>query len=613
MRLILSVCFLSACTILQAQTQLQYTITTFAGTGTAGFTADGGAASGAGLGGPFGVAVDGSGNVYIADQYNNRVRKVSGGNISTVAGTGVNAFSGDGKAATAATLSAPDGVAVDSSGNLFISDSSNYVVRKVATSGIITTVAGVQTQGPGFAGDGGPATSGVLSHPAALALDTAANLYIADPGNNAVRMVSTAGVITTVVGATPPGFTGDGGPARNARLNNPIGLAIDRAGNIYIGDSGNNRIRMISSSTGNITTIAGTGVGGRLGDGGLASKAQLNNPKGVAVDAAGNVYIADSFNSRIRVIGTNGIISTVAGTGVSGYSGDGGLATNGQMFYPSGLAIDKSGLIYVADNQNNVVRLLTPVAGLPSIAPGGVSAAAAFGGGSSVAPGDWIEIYGSQLAAGSRGWGGSDFNGDSAPTSLDGTSVTIGGQAAFVDYISSGQVNAQLPSNIGTGLQRLTVTTALGTSASYQVNVNAVQPGILAPQSFNFGGTQYAAALFADGVTFVAPPGSVSGVTTKTARAGDTVTFYAIGFGAVTPAIAAGQVERQSNALAMPFTVSIGGLPASVAYAGLAPGQVGLYQFNVMVPAATAGNSVPLVFTLGGNTVPQTLYLAIGN
>ena len=598
---------------MQAQTQLQYTITTFAGTGTAGFTADGGAANGAGLGGPFGVAVDGSGNVYIADQYNNRVRKVAGGNISTVAGTGVNAFSGDGKAATAATLSAPDGVALDATGNLYISDSSNYVVRKVSTSGTITTVAGVQTQGPGFAGDTGPATSAVLSHPAALALDSAGNLYIADPGNNAVRMVSTTGIITTVVGATPPGFTGDGGVARNARLNNPIGLAIDRAGNIYIGDSGNNRIRMISSSTGLITTIAGTGVAGRAGDGGPAAKAQLNNPKGVAVDAAGNIYIADSFNNRIRVIGTNGVISTVAGTGVSGYSGDGGVATTGQLFYPSGLAIDKTGLIYVADNQNNVVRLLAPVAGLPVISQGGVSAAAAFGGGSSVSPGDWIEIYGMQFAQNSRGWGGADFNGDSAPTTLDGVSVAIGGQSAFVDFISAGQVNAQLPQNLGTGPQQLTVTTPMGTSASYQVNVNTVQPGILAPAAFNLGGTQYAAALFPDGVTFVAPANSIAGVSSRVAKIGDTVTFYGIGFGAVIPAIPAGQVARQSSALAMPLTVAIGGIQASVQYAGLVQGQVGLYQFNVVIPAAAAGNSVPVVFTVAGNPIAQTLYLAIGS
>lgn len=611
MRQFIPVFALSACAIVQAQTSLQYTITTIAGNNTQAFAGDGSGATSASLNLPFSIAIDSSGSLYIADQNNNRIRKVSGGNISTVAGSGTNSYSGDGKAATAASLSAPSGIAVDGSGNLYIADSSNYVIRKVTSGGTISTIAGVQNQGPGLAGDNSPATSAILSHPAGVALDSSGNIYFADPGNNEIRMITTGGTINTIAGFGNAGFAGDGGLARNARLNNPIGVAVDRAGNVYISDSGNNRIRKVSN--GIITTIAGIASSGRAGDGGPASAAQLNNPRGIAVDAAGNLYIADSFSSRVRVITTNGIISTIAGNGTNGYSGDGGSATAAQLFYPTGVAIGPNGTVYVVDNQNNVIRLLTPVAGaLPSISANGVSAAAAFGGGASVSPGDWIEIYGSQLATDTRTWGYNDFNGINAPTSLGGVSVTVGGQAAYVDYVSDGQVNALLPSNLGTGQQQLTITTPAGISASYQLNVNPVQPGILAPASFKVGGTQYAAALFPDGSTYVAPLGAIGGVSSRAAALGDTVTFYGIGFGAVTPATPTGQIVQQRATIVMPLSVTIGSVPAQVTYAGLVPGSVALYQFNVVIPAAASGNAVPVVFTLGGSAVTQTLAIAIG-
>ena len=249
----------------------------------------------------------------------------------------------------------------------------------------------------------------------------------------------------------------------------------------------------------------------------------------------------------------------------------------------------------------------------PAISAGGVVTALAFGGFTSVAPGSWVEIYGSNLASGSRSWTGADFNGATAPVSLDGTSVRIGGQAAFVDYISPGQVNAQIPSGVAAGPQPITVMTAVGTSAAYTVTVNPAQPGLLAPPSFKLGGTQYVTAMFPDGVTYMLPPGAIAGVPSRRARPGDTIVLYGVGFGPVTPNIPAGQTVQQSNTLATPIQIFFGQARATLSYSGLAPNAVGLYQFNVVVPNVPAGDNVPLTFTLGGAAGTQSLAIAISN
>jgi len=249
----------------------------------------------------------------------------------------------------------------------------------------------------------------------------------------------------------------------------------------------------------------------------------------------------------------------------------------------------------------------------PAISSGGIVSASAFGGFTAVAPGSWIEIYGTGLAADSRSWTGADFTGNTAPTSLDGTSVTIGGQNAFIDYISPGQVNAQVPSNAGTGAQPVIVKTAAGASAALTLTVNPEEPGLLAPASFKVGGTQYVAALFSDGATFVLPAGAISGVTSRPAKPGDVITLYGVGFGSVTPNIPAGQIVQQSNTLVAPLHVLFGSAEATVEYDGLAPSAVGLYQFNVVVPNVTASNAVPLTFTLAGVAGTQTLYIAVQN
>jgi uncharacterized protein (TIGR03437 family) len=248
---------------------------------------------------------------------------------------------------------------------------------------------------------------------------------------------------------------------------------------------------------------------------------------------------------------------------------------------------------------------------LPSIKSGGVVSAGAFGGFASISPGTWIEIYGSNLAADARSWAGSDFSGANAPTSLDGTTVTIGGQKAFIDYISPGQVNAQVPSNAGTGPESIVVSTAFGSSAPYSITVNLVEPGLLAPSSFIIGGQQQVAALFADGATYVLPTGAIAGVPSRPAKPGDSITLYGIGFGQVTPTIPAGQVVGQANSLALPLQITMGGAQANASYDGLAPGAVGLYQFNVTVPQISGGNAVPLTFSVGGVSGTQTLYIAI--
>lgn len=322
------------------------TITTIAGSVTATSLGDGGPATRARLSHPEQLAVDRKGNVYVADTRNARVRKVSpAGTITTVAGSGKLGPLGDGGPARAAGLY-PSGVAVDGKGNLYITDNAHERVRRVTPDGMITTVAGTGRVGPDK-GDGGPASSATLWNPHAVAIDRQGNLFIAGTSNQRVRKVRPDGTITTIAGTGRRGFSGDGGPATSARLYNPYGVAVDDRGNVYIADWGNHRVRRVSPG-GRITTIAGTGSPGYSGDGGPATAARLHFPRGVAVDEHGNLYIADSQNFRVRMV-SGGTITTVAGTGKSGYSGDGGPPGTAQLEYPTGVAVDGKGNLYIAD------------------------------------------------------------------------------------------------------------------------------------------------------------------------------------------------------------------------------------------------------------------------
>ncbi len=359
-------------------------ITTVAGNGQFGYSGDGGPATVATLGRPGGLAVDSQGNFFFSDVTpddpnpnlsNNRIRRVEAktGTITTVAGTSARGYSGDGGPATQATLDSPWGLALDSGNNLFVADMNNHRVRRVdAASGIIATVAGDGSTT--FGGDGGPATGASLSNPNGVTADIQGNVFLADRENQRVRRVDgSTGIITTVAGNGQAGFSGDGQTATNASLNlltgtrtsTPTGLAIDAIGNLFIADTFNHRIRRVDAGTGFITTVAGNGQQGFGGDGGPATSASLNFPAGLAVDSAGNLFIADSNNFRIRrVDASSGVITTVAGSGQqTGNLGDGGPATSANI-YSLGAAVDTSGNLFIADAGNNRIRRVDAFTGI---------------------------------------------------------------------------------------------------------------------------------------------------------------------------------------------------------------------------------------------------------
>jgi uncharacterized protein YjdB len=353
-------------------------ITTFAGNGTAGAAGDGGQATAAQLRTPECLMVDAAGNVYIGDDNNYEIRKVSPtGIITTIAGTGTSGFGADGIAATASAITNVAGMAMDASGNLYFTDIANNRIRKINTSGIVTTIAG--TGVGAFSGDGGPATAAQVNHPFGLAFDAAGNLLFTDSQNQRVRKINTSGIISTFAGTGSIGSTGDGGLATAATFYNLNFLRIDGRGNVYITDNGNHKIRMINPA-GIVSTFAGNGTAGGAGDGGAATAAQLDFPGGVAIDGAGNVFIACDVTNNVRVVSSSGIITSYAGTGTAGYSGDGGAATAAKLHTTVDVAIDNYGNLLIIDQANNVVRKVGPV----NANVGAISGAASLCMGSSI-------------------------------------------------------------------------------------------------------------------------------------------------------------------------------------------------------------------------------------
>ena len=359
-----------------------------AGNGTFGYSGDNGSALMAVLNAPTGLTLN-NGTLYVSDSANDRVRAVAGGSITTVAGNGVAAYAGDGLAAVNANLDGPAGLAFDSSGNLYIADARNYRVRMVNAAGIIATYAGDGTAS-GFGGQGDPATLTPLNQPQGVAADSAGDVYIADTGHSRLIEVDPAGNIQVVAG------TGTGGAAPG-QLYDPSGLALDADGNLFIADTANHRIEMLSPA-GVLSTVAGTGTAGFSGDGGAAMAAQLDSPAAVAVDANENIFIADTGNNRVRLITPDGNIATVAGTGDAAYNGDSGAALSIALFNPGGLALDGQGNVWIADTGNNRVRLMSArqTAVAPPVVISGLANSASLLPGP-LAPGEIFSIFGQGL------------------------------------------------------------------------------------------------------------------------------------------------------------------------------------------------------------------------
>jgi sugar lactone lactonase YvrE len=348
--------------------QAQQKINTIAGNGSGGFAGDGHSAVAATLYGPLGVAVDNSGNVFIEDYFNNRVRRISAatGIITTIAGNGGQGYTGDNSYGASAQIS-PSGIAVDKKGNVFITDGSRGVIRKVNTLGIITTFAG--TGSYGYSGDSGSATVATMNRCLGLAFDASGNLYVADAGNHVIRKIDTSGMITTVAGDDTAGYTGDGGAATLAKLDSPVAVATDNRGNLYITDFNNNVIRVVND-TGAIFTYAGDNAlpAGWGGDNGPATAARLNYAQGIATDQYSNLYIADANNNVIRKVDTFGTITTVIGNGTAGFGGDLGYVLGANLFNPYGLAVDSKNHIFIADANNNRIReTYSPTEGINNV------------------------------------------------------------------------------------------------------------------------------------------------------------------------------------------------------------------------------------------------------
>ncbi len=578
-------------------------ISTIAGNGGKGFSGDGGPATAAQLNlvsqiVPR-VAADAFGNVYFADVGNHRVRRVDrNGVITTVAGNGAPGFSGDGGPATAAQLLGVGGLAVDGQGNLFIADIGNHRIRRVALTGLISTVAGMSPRTGTFAGDGGPATSAELNLPVDVAVGPGGNLYIADTGNYRVRKVGADGTITTVAGNGGTGVTGDRGTATEAQLS-PAAVDVDASGNLYVLDSigssfsgflsFRNRVRRVDTN-GIITTVAGVHPPDfdplePIGDGGPATAAKLLAPQDIAVDSDGNLYISDALLQLVRKVDRNGIINTVAGnrslfvTQRPGFSGDGGAATSAQLNYPAGLAADLLGNFYVADALNQRIRRVAFAGPVPQVSQGGVVNAASFS--RAVAPGSIISVFGTNLALATL-----SASVVPVPTSFAGVSVRINGVLAPIFFVSRNQLNVQLPFEIQPGTAQIVVSRAVSASEVRSLDVAPAAPGLF-QVSPNRAVVQNQ-DLSLNGPSNPAEPGSV-------------IVAYLTGQGQVDNSVPTGH-PAPVGPLARPVAAAaatMGGHAAELEFIGLTPGSVGLLQANVRVPTGVSGD-VALVVSVGG-------------
>jgi uncharacterized protein (TIGR03437 family) len=576
-----------------------------------GFSGDGGPAIGAalalaniqnGCGDPgtfeqaVHLAVDSSGNLYVADGNNHRVRRVAlDGVISTVSGSGPpqtnsrcepTSAPGDDGPATAARLYNPASVAIHPNGDLIIADQQNNRIRRVAANGTISTIVGNGMHNPYAANN--PATSSPMDWPSAVAVDSNGNIYFAEVHSNRIARVGSDGAIRTVAGALV-GSTADGIPATSAQLRKPMGIAIDSAGNVYIADTGNHRIRKVGTD-GIITTVAGRGQPGDDPDGMPATQSRLNTPMDVKVDRAGHIYIADTLNHKVKRVGTDGIITTIAGDGVRGRGAENVAARSSGLNTPAGLAIAPNGDLYIADWQNYLIRKVSFSTG-PVISRILNGASFASGG---LAPGTIITIAGALLASSTRAPSAVPF-----PTRMDDVTVEVNGTAVPLFYVAPDQINAQLPHDLAPGTATLRVRNATGVSVEETFQVAASSPGI-----FQLGDGGLAAALNQDNSVNHPENG---------ARAGSVVSVFLTGLGMVVPPVASGSaapLDVLSRALE-PVSATVAGINAEVLFAGLTPGSVGLAQVNIVVPASTApAHRVPLIIRVG-EQVSNTVTIAV--
>jgi uncharacterized protein (TIGR03437 family) len=556
-----------------------------AGNGNISFSGDKGPATSAQFDFPGGLALDSSGNLYLADQDNSRIRQVAGGVINTVAGSSAQGFSGDGGTATAAGLYNATDVALDSAGNLYIADSVDECVRMVSK-GIITTIAGRGSGATGF-GDGGPATAAFFASVNSVAVDSAGNVYVSDGVANRVRKISN-GIITTVAGNGTRGFSGDGGPATAAELFGPRTVRVDAAGNLYIVDSDNYRIRKVSN--GIITTIAGNGSQASAGDGGLAVDAGMR-PGGIALDGSGNLFLSDW--GAIREI-SGGVIRTIAGTGTEGYSADYLPALSAAIF-PSALLVDSAGDIYFSEQGSGRVRVLkSTVVPPPTISK--VVSAASFE--APIEAGSWVMIQGSGLANNTHVWQSSDFTGTNLPTSLDGTSVTIDGVPAYVEYISSTQVNVLAPADSNTGSVNVVVTNNGNASTPVTAQLQSVAPAFFMSPSYN--------------VLASVIPGYTPVTAATPAMPGNLVVLWATGFGPTNPPTPAGAIVSGAPSTATIPVVTVGGTQVPVVSSVLTTGTVGLYQITIQLPPNVPTGTPAVQASIGGAQTQSGTTLFVG-
>ena len=560
------------------------TIQTVAGDGYVRFVEGGGNAAAARLFRPAAVALDQSGNLYIADTGTERVRKAAvSGSIETLTGTGSPGFSGDNVPASGAPIDEPMGVAVDSSGNVLIAEAGHHRIRNIEADGRIATAAG--TGGPGVGPDGQPASATPLRGPRGVCTGTQGTFYVVDTGNHRVLAVDPEGRVLLAAGNSVPGHSGDEGPARGAQLNRPSACALDPAGNLLIADTLNHRIRRVAPD-GIITTVAGSGTSGVSGDEGPATVARLSAPAGIAVDGASVIYIADTGNHRIRQVTPNGIIHTIAGGDTGGFSGDGGPARAALLDSPGGLAVDSAGSLYFADTKNDRVRRLVPETEIPPapvIRISAVNAASLLEG--PIAPGEILTIFGHGLGP-DQGVAGSFDAAGLLAAEAGGTEVRFDGVAAPVFYAQAGQVNVQVP---------YTVARASQTQVESRYEKNTVARIVLPVADAS-------PALFAVAVN---PDGSPNSAAEPAPR-GSILTLYGTGEGLTDGPNHAGHVaEFPYPRPKLPVTVTVAAVAAEILYFGSAPGLVGVFQVNVRLPGGyVPPGPVDLVVYVGAASSP---------